>query len=1058
MNLLQRVRQEHHDMTTPKAISHHPELAGREHVYRQGANQIVQAMDDFADYGTVYASYAWVQKAIAKIAENLAGLPVRVVDRNDKPLAAHPITELFAYVNDEQTPLDLWSGYTIHMMLGGEGPLQLVPDTKGRPVEVWGRRPDRLAVVPDASRLAYPTALGYIIEPDDTPADVIAVEARHLVHDRFYNPLNPWRGLAPISAVREGITIDLFAQGWSKKFFRNSTRPDFAIVAPQGITPSEKNRYEEQFLRDHQGIEKAHLPVILEEGVTDIKTFSFAPKDLEWLEQRRFSRDEVGAIFGVPDEIMGYGKDTYENFQTALEVFWTLTMLPFIRRRDTTLTHHLTRYNLGLRPGERLDTDLSEVGVLQEDMAPKTDLARKYWEMGVPYNLLDKTLKLGMGPIPGGDVGYLAGTYKPVDQILNPPEPPPLPGLPPADDGDKPAADDAAQAASEPKQEAYVPEPQTVYLLPDGAKEQAKRALKKLIQAMQDYHLRGIREGYGWRWIAYDTGEIERWLGADGKNGILVELHRTAEAIQGDHDAVNAAYNALKSDASLTRLLEVAAPTFFPVELPPGPITPDVYKALLQLDPDDDEAEQAVRMELERRMARELRAAFQEQLAALLPDGADDALIRAAVNRVSATSEPVREVLRRNLAQSASLGVTVALDTLQGIGYGFDWTLAHTEAARWASQYSYELIGGINATTAARMQVAVDDWFNERTTLPDLVREVQPVFGRRRAQLIAQTETTRAAAEGSVTGYEQSGVVQEAEWYTVRDERVCPICGALHGQRAPLRGTFSSGQNYPPAHPGCRCFVRPVIAESGTQAVADAGEGAPAPAAAPRRMTQPQGTPVSGALRLPGSGKYKPIYAEALTAIDAVHGDGTLDELPIITKSSMDAYGHYRYYRTGKPLEIAINGKGDHHQLTLVHEVGHWLDHQAIGPKGTMASERDPTLDAWRQAVDNSAAVERLRDKRRNPSNHRTEIEVSGRKFTVAPDPQFTGYLLDRRELWARSYSQYIAQRSGNAAMLAQVIRETDDPMYGDRQWSDEDFAPIAAAIDALFRGLGWLQ
>jgi SPP1 gp7 family putative phage head morphogenesis protein len=152
----------------------------------------------------------------------------------------------------------------------------------------------------------------------------------------------------------------------------------------------------------------------------------------------------------------------------------------------------------------------------------------------------------------------------------------------------------------------------------------------------------------------------------------------------------------------------------------------------------------------------------------------------------------------------------VAFETLTQIGLAFDYTLAHTQAARWASQYSYSLVRGINSTTTQRLQVAVEDWFRERTTLPDLVRELAPTFGRQRAKLIAQTETTRAAAEGSIAGYEESRVVQEWEWMTVRDERVCPTCGPLHGTRAPLRGTFPGGATIP-AHPGCRCFGRPVI-------------------------------------------------------------------------------------------------------------------------------------------------------------------------------------------------------------------------------------------------------
>lgn len=812
MNLLQRVRQQYQGMTTPpaKALTHRPDLAGREHLYRQGSNTIVQAMDSFADYAAVYSAYGWVQKAIAKIAENLAGLPVRVVDGQDKPLDNHPLTLLLQHVNDQETPLDLWSAYVIHLMLGGETFYQIVPDSRGLPAELWLRRPDRVAVVPDATRLIYPTALGYLYEPEEATAQPLTIEAKYMVHDKFYNPLNPWRGLAPINAVREGITIDLFAQAWSKRFLRSNARPDFAIVAPQGITKSERDRYLDDFMLKHQGAENAHLPVILEEGVTDIKTFSFPPKDIEWLQQREYSRDEVGAIFGVPDEIMGYGKDTYENFQTAIEVFWTLTLLPIVRRRDVTLTHHFSRYALGLRPGERIATDLSGVGALQEDLTPKVELARKFWEMGVPFNTLDANLKLGIGPVTGGEIGYLASTYKTVEQITDPPEPPPALIAPPSMPRDEPDADEDAPEMEDDA-------PQVRYVLPAGAKDNAKRAIKKLIQQVQDDHLRHLREGKTWHFEGVEGAELGRWLG-EYADDVTDALARAVAAVEGNHDSVNAAYNALKSDESLAKLLEVEAATAFFTQrltLPHGPITHDVYKALLlELDPDDDEAEQRVREEIERRFERELTGAFKEQLGDLLPADASDDQIRAAAGRVEATSQPVREILRKELEASSSLGVSVALDTLERIGLGFDWTLANTDAAKWASQYSYELVRGINSTTQARLQVAVNDWFQERTTVGDLIKELQPLFGKRRARAIAITETTRAAAQGSVIGFEKSGVVQEAEWVTVRDERVCPICGGLHGKRAPLRGTFPEGKSYPPAHPGCRCFVRPVVSEA----------------------------------------------------------------------------------------------------------------------------------------------------------------------------------------------------------------------------------------------------
>ena len=249
----------------------------------------------------------------------------------------------------------------------------------------------------------------------------------------------------------------------------------------------------------------------------------------------------------------------------------------------------------------------------------------------------------------------------------------------------------------------------------------------------------------------------------------------------------------------------------------PDEITPDWLKAMvLQLDPDEDDAEQKIRMELERQFSDELNSALHGQMNDLLPPTASDDLVRQAANRVEETSGPVRDVLRRHLLRGADLGVSVAFDQMSTIGMAFDWTLAHTHAGAWSSRYSYDLIQGMNQTTRTQLQTAVNEWFQNPDSLATLRRQLEPTFGPRRAQLVAQTETTRAAAEGSIAGYEQSGVVLEMEWQTVNDERVCPICGdgptGLSGKRAPLRGTFPGGYTAP-AHPGCRCFVRPVISE-----------------------------------------------------------------------------------------------------------------------------------------------------------------------------------------------------------------------------------------------------
>lgn len=85
---------------------------------------------------------------------------------------------------------------------------------------------------------------------------------------------------------------------------------------------------------------------------------------------------------------------------------------------------------------------------------------------------------------------------------------------------------------------------------------------------------------------------------------------------------------------------------------------------------------------------------------------------------------------------------------------------------------------------------------------------------RERAALIAQTELAYAANEGMDAVIRQNveqGIISpdvEKEWSTARDERVCPVCGTLHGEKVPENQPFSNGSMLPPAHPGCRCAVK----------------------------------------------------------------------------------------------------------------------------------------------------------------------------------------------------------------------------------------------------------
>lgn len=169
----------------------------------------------------------------------------------------------------------------------------------------------------------------------------------------------------------------------------------------------------------------------------------------------------------------------------------------------------------------------------------------------------------------------------------------------------------------------------------------------------------------------------------------------------------------------------------------------------------------------------------------------------------------IRPVLEETYLEAAA---AVLADT----PIGFEWGLVNTAAADWASTYSFELVKGINQTTRKIIAQAVEKFYREGWTQDQLVADILKTgYGPVRAQMIAETEITRAAAEGTremARMIEPGGFVTIEEWQTSEDEIVCETCRPLDGLRViagqpwihPESGDPIEG---PPAHVRCRCGI-----------------------------------------------------------------------------------------------------------------------------------------------------------------------------------------------------------------------------------------------------------
>lgn len=188
--------------------------------------------------------------------------------------------------------------------------------------------------------------------------------------------------------------------------------------------------------------------------------------------------------------------------------------------------------------------------------------------------------------------------------------------------------------------------------------------------------------------------------------------------------------------------------------------------------------------------------------------------------RLDDLSDDMREELRPVLRDIMEEGIYGA-EADVGVNLGEDE--APTAASEWAREYVGELVDGIDETTREMVGGVVADYLESTgVTIGDLQDQLASTFGESRAESIAVTETTRAAAAGQREYQKRAasmGVVTLRKNNTNNDDLVCPICSPLN-QVTEDEWEDPEG---PPWHPRCRCFVTLKVVVK--PRAADDGEG-----------------------------------------------------------------------------------------------------------------------------------------------------------------------------------------------------------------------------------------
>lgn len=278
---------------------------------------------------TVYA-------CVRVIAETLGMLPINLYDTSDKnkvKLADHPLTRCLAISpNSYQTSAEFMEYLATSVCLEGNFYAQIIRNSDGQVCELWPLDPYSVGVYQDSQNskvyYSFKTKNGKHIKTTE----------RDIFHVKIFS-LDGYKGVSALTYARSILNLENKMTEYANNVFTNGSICNGAICVP---TKLNQDAYTDtQDVIEEQFAGSGMRPMLLEGGAT-WQSIQISAQDSQFLETRRFNREEIAKIFRVPAHMVGdMEHSTFSNIEHQSLEFMTNTMSPYLRKIEQRIVKQL---------------------------------------------------------------------------------------------------------------------------------------------------------------------------------------------------------------------------------------------------------------------------------------------------------------------------------------------------------------------------------------------------------------------------------------------------------------------------------------------------------------------------------------------------------------------------------------------------------------------------------------------------------------------------------------------------------------------------------------------
>ena len=291
----------------------------------------VQLADQvMVDYATIWRTQPSVRTVVSFLSRNIAQLGLhtyrRIADTDRERLTDHPVARLLGRPNPYTTPYR-WAEALVSDIGIYDNALLAKVNLTGQPQALL--RLDPRYTRPIGENPFAPE--GYEISGKNGKR---ILRPDQVIHLRGYNPEDPRWGSSPMATLRQVLAEEYQASLYREQLWRNGARTAGYLRRPAEApewTSAAKERFRAQWQAQYSGSgARAGGTPILEDGMEWVSAAT-SPRDAQYIEARKLTREEVAAAYHIPATLVGIlDNATYSNITEQHKMMYQDTLGPWL--------------------------------------------------------------------------------------------------------------------------------------------------------------------------------------------------------------------------------------------------------------------------------------------------------------------------------------------------------------------------------------------------------------------------------------------------------------------------------------------------------------------------------------------------------------------------------------------------------------------------------------------------------------------------------------------------------------------------------------------------------